>query len=140
MPRGGRRQATPGKGYANRTDLNERRPLPVQAGPSQQYGQRAAQEGAQKIIPLAPQPAPPVPAVAGTPAMVGPAPTPLDAPTGRPGEPVTAGAPVGPGPGLEAIAARGFGGEDLDELRVLYQRFPQYDELRQIIEEIEDEG
>jgi hypothetical protein len=65
---------------------------------------------------------------------------PLDAPTARPNEPVTAGAPVGPGPGPEAVAALGLGGEDLDELRALFQRFPQYDGLRQIIEEIEEGG
>ena len=61
-------------------------------------------------------------------------------PTARPLEPITAGAPMGAGPGPEAIAALGLGGDDLDELRALFQRFPQYDELRQIIEEIEEGG
>lgn len=140
MARGGRRTGTPGTAYSNRSDLNERRPLPVQAAGGQAYGERAAQERAQRIVPLAAPPAAAAPAPSGGGGPAGLVPTPLDAPTARPGEPVTAGAPLGPGPGPEVLAAQGLGGEDLDELRVLYQRFPQYDELREIIEEIEQGG
>ena len=39
--RGGPREATPGKAYSNRTDLNERKPLPPQAVPGQTYGKAA---------------------------------------------------------------------------------------------------
>jgi hypothetical protein len=43
---------------------------------------------------------------AGKPAPSGPPPlTPFGAPTAYPDEPVTAGSPVGPGPGPEALAA-----------------------------------
>lgn len=85
---------------------------------------------------------PPPTAVAPAPVAAGvtpfPAPGslgPLDGPTARPGEPVTAGAPVGPGPGPEVL---GMGrGDELDEIRALYQRFPS-EELRQIIEEAEE--
>jgi hypothetical protein len=138
VPRGGKRAGAPGRSYSNRTDLNATRSLPAQVGPSQQYGQGAAQMRAQQAVPMA---APPRPApTAGVPQVAPTAPTPLDAATARPNEPVTAGAALGAGPGLEAIAAHGLGGDDLDELRVLYQRFPQYDELREIIEEIEEGG
>lgn len=103
--RGGRRRATPGKAYANRTDLGERRPLPVMTGPSQGYGQRVAQERAQQAVPMGPPPAPP-PAPAAPPVPAGPAPgergDPLR-PTERPAEPLTAGIDSGPGPGSEVL-------------------------------------
>lgn len=49
-------------------------------------------------------PANPTPNLAGTSAPSVPPPTPLSAPTERPGEPVSAGAPWGAGPGPEAVA------------------------------------
>lgn len=143
MPRGGRRTGTRGVGYAQRTDLNQNRALPVQAASGQQYGARAAQEAAQRAVPLAAPPAarPPAPAPSAQPVGAGLAGM-LDfanPQTARPGEPVTAGAPLGAGPGPEAIAAAGLGGDDLAEIRALYQRYPT-DELRQIIEEMEEGG
>ena len=107
MPRarGGKRAGAPGKAYSNRSDLNTTRTLPVTAASNQQYGQRAAQEASQKVVPLARQPqAPSSPASpasgsqqgAGAP-VVRPAPPGLLAPSGRPDEPLTAGAPFGPG-------------------------------------------
>lgn len=134
MPRGGRRAGTPGRAYSNRSDLNATRALPVEAGPSQQYGQRAAQEAAQRVVPIAPQPAarPPAPPAGGLLNFASPS-------TSRPGEPVTAGASMGAGAGPEALAALGLGGGEVDELRAMYQRFPS-EELRQIIEEIEEGG
>lgn len=56
--------------------------------PNAQYGEQAAFQAAQGAAPMA-----------------GPPPnfTPLNAPTQRPDEPVTAGAPVGLGPGPEAL-------------------------------------
>jgi hypothetical protein len=79
MPRGGKRQGTPGKGYTNRTDL----------GMNYDQGQMTAAAGGMQ--------APPGP--------TGPAPlTPEDSPmlsdpTQRPDEPITAGLPIGAGPG-----------------------------------------
>ena len=109
MARGGERLGRPGQAYSNRTDL--------MANP-------------QKTAP-APAPRPRQPAASP---MAGLSLTPLDAPTQRPDEPVTAGAPVGPGPGPEAI---GLGGEaEVDELRRIYQAFPS-EALRQLIEESE---
>jgi len=62
--------------------------------------------------------------------------TPLDAPTQRPGEPVTAGLAVGPGagPSLGANTAN----DDVEaQLRATYARFPT-EQLRSLIEMIDD--
>lgn len=126
MPRGGPRSGSPGRAYPNRADLNQNRQLPASAAAGQPYGQRQAQLDSQAAVPMAAPPAFPAPGSLG----------PLDAPTARPGEPLTTGAPVGPGPGPEALQLPGV--DALDELRALYQRFPT-EELRQIIEEAESE-
>lgn len=84
---GGARQGTPGRGYGNRTDLlTSRKPAsanldatgrPISGAPA------APPEGPPQV----------------TPDMT---PTPTD-PTMYPDEPVTAGLPIGPGPGPEAL-------------------------------------
>jgi hypothetical protein len=110
MPRGGARVGKPGNPYPNRSDLRGGK-LPVQTGPSTQYGQAAASAASQKVVPLAPPPGPP-PATGGAtpPGGAGPtAPPPggfgaFDRPSERPGEPVTAGMDSGPGPGSEALS------------------------------------
>lgn len=100
--RGGARQGTPGKAYSNRTDLNGTQP--VQAGPSQGYGQRAALERMQQAVPL-PQARPAATPAAPQAAPPTPPPTPPDffAPTARPDQPVTAGLSTGEGPGPEIL-------------------------------------
>lgn len=109
MARGGERLGRPGKAYANRTDLAEN---PIKTAP-------------------APAPAPRSDPTAPQMGLTAPA---LDAPTQRPNEPVTAGAPVGPGGGPEMI---GLGGDaEVDELRRIYQAYPT-EALRQLIEEAE---
>lgn len=111
MPRGGRREGRPGKAYAARTDLQA-----VKVAPSKQYGQAAAQAAAQRAVPLAGATSPGPMPTGGAPAAGAPAPrpmpgvmpgavTPLDAPTQRPSEPLTAGMPMGPGAGPEALGA-----------------------------------
>jgi hypothetical protein len=116
MPRprkpGGTRQGAPGKTYPNRTDLNEKpRSQPIRVGPSQQYGQGAEQIAAQQAVPL-PQ-APPIEVI------------PLNAPTRRPNEPVTAGLPMGPGPGPESLPpAMGAGSGAAQALRGIYAAWP----------------
>jgi hypothetical protein len=118
--RGGPRQGTPGKTYTNRSDLNTNKKLPIQVAPSQQYGQGVAQRSAQQAVPMAGGPALPSPQV--SPAAV-PAPVPgagggLARPTDRPGEPLTAGLPIGPGPGPEALTQPpDFYAEDLGRFR-----------------------
>ena len=94
-------------------------PVPIRSGPSAQYGQREALETAQRLLPMA-----------------APADT-LDAPTARPSEPLTAGAPVGAGPGPEVLTAPTPMGDELDLLRAIYRQFPD-EELRELIEDAED--
>lgn len=83
--RGGRRSGTPGKAYGNRTDLNM-----VHA--PQTGLETAAAGGVQAPSPVS---TPPAEAPGVHPDSV----LPLDAPTQRPQEPVTAGMPLGPGVG-----------------------------------------
>lgn len=73
---------------------------------------------------------------------VRPEPPSLSDPTGRPDEPIFAGAPIGPGPGPEALAAPTTGPAAPDdgiaaELRALYMEFPS-EELRELIEDLDN--
>ncbi len=80
MPRGRKRQGTPGKAYVNRTDMG------------QDYDNTASAAGGGRA------PAPQMP-------TRGPDDSPmLSSPTARPQEPITAGLSTGPGPGPEALA------------------------------------
>ena len=121
MPRtrqGGARGGTPGTPYPNRQDLASQPSLPARVATGQTYGKAQSQLQAQRAVPMAPPRlalAPPgaangaqVPASGpgAVPGISGPMPGaagPLHRPTERPSEPVTAGAPVGPGPGPEAV-------------------------------------
>lgn len=148
MPRGGRRTGAPGTAYSNRTDLNPA--VPIKAAPGQQYGAAKAQIEAQRAVPIA-RPATDVVTPmrtggpeASSPASGPPVPLPgqlmpLDAPSQRPGEPVTAGLPVGPGAGPEALGPLAGGGEDVGmQLRAIYSRFPNED-LRSLLELLDEE-
>lgn len=135
MPRGGKRTGRPGHANPQRTDLNTA--LPATAVPARQYGDRTAQLAAQRAIPMAAPPTAPGPALAA-PAPTAPPPGSFGdilRPTEHPDEPVTAGAPLGPGPGPEAI---GGGPGDLvaDRIRQLYMLEPT-EELREILEELD---
>lgn len=69
-----------------------------------QYGEAATFRDLQKSAPLAQAPQPGRATVtSGSPTGSTPSTIPLNAPTVRPNEPITAGAPVGPGPGPEAL-------------------------------------
>lgn len=92
MASGGYREGAQGQAYANRTDLNQ---APT-AAPGQQYGKAKEQIEAQKVVPLPAQPAVPAPGA-----------MPFDRGSERPNEPVTAGLPVGSGPGPEALGPMG---------------------------------
>lgn len=124
MARGGRRQGQPGRSYPNRTDLNRNLAAaapsqqPIRAASGQTYGERGRQEAAQRMMPL-PEVAVP----------------PLDAPSMRPGEPVQAGLPSGPGPGPEAVRAVGQPQDPLADLRALYAAYPHEDLLALLWEE-----
>lgn len=116
---GGPRTGTPGAAHAQRTDLNtpSARPLPVATTRGQPYGAATAQAQAQAQIPLA-APTAPSPRLS----------VPLDSPTARPAEPVTAGLPSGPGPGPEVLPTRSPDPTSL-QLRTLYGLYPNNDLL-----------
>ena len=109
MPRGGRRSGKPGKNYSNRSDLAQ---APRAAG-GQEYGKRGQQIAAQKAMPLPSMPGPPRSD-----------PTPMHAGTQRPTEPITAGLPIGAGPGPQAnpVAL-----DPLEELQAIFQQYPNDD-------------
>lgn len=97
MPRGGKRQGTPGKGYSNRTDLQMS---------YDNAGASAASGGMQQPSSMQR-------------AQMYPEDTPmLTDPTQRPSEPITAGLPIGAGPGAEGMDPR------LEETRKLKRWLP----------------
>lgn len=108
MPRGGRRAGRAGEAYAQRSDLNQ----PVRTVPGQAYGAQTAQADAQRVVPLPSSAAPhPAPMARAAPAI--PPEGLLSAPTTRPGEPVTAGLPIGAGPGPEALGIDATGNDQV---------------------------
>lgn len=135
MPRGGRRKGRPGAQYPNRVDLQlGDRQQPIMRPPSTQYGEQAELVRQQQALPVSAAPAPaPMPA-STRPPMPPTQIIPLDSPTMRPDEPLTAGAPFGPGPGPSFTRMR----EDpiADEVRALYVQFP-YAGLREILEDLD---
>ena len=137
MPRGGRRNPQPGKQYPNRSDMRQ----PAQAVKNQTYGERGKQLEAQKVVPLPTAQARPVGPITQQAqqtqqlGMGAPPSIPLNAPTGRPNEPITAGLPTGAGPGPEALNLPPQASQDenmLATLRGLYQAFPNPDVARLI--------
>jgi hypothetical protein len=121
--------------YPNRSDL--RNPATRQvAFTGQTYGQAAQQAAAQQAV--APGSAPAqvqAQQAAAQQAAPRPGAKPLFRPTERPAEPITAGADFGPGPnGRQAgLMPRIVPQDDvMEELRVLYQMFPN-DDLADLI-------
>lgn len=106
MPRGGKRQGTPGKAFSNRTDLATNY-APDSGGMAASGGQSAA---------LAPAP----PTLARTPDD---SPM-LSAPSARPGEPLTAGLDYGPGPSSEALGMPGYGEMSAEDLGIITTMLP----------------
>jgi len=119
--------------YANRTDLqNPTNKMAVTAAPGQTYGEAGAQRAAQQAVPMG---APQAPTVA--PGSLGP----LDRPTERPTEPVTAGNPMGAGPGAEALVTplpdtlMAGGKQDLiNQVRYVYSKYPNTAVLQLLLE------
>lgn len=110
---------------------------PISTPKNQEYGVAKAQRDAQRIQPLAGKPEgnkrsgattnTPLPGMAP-----GQIPT-LTDPTTRPNEPLTAGLPIGMGPGPSALSTAAFGPQELSVLRGVYLQFPN-DDLRRMIE------
>ena len=120
--------------YGQRTDLN----MAPTAVPGQTYGEAGAQIAAQRAVPMGAPAAPAAPtAPTSTPGQYGP----LDRPTERPNEPVTAGAPFGPGriSTQNAYIGRRNGDPILDELRALYASYPS-EELANMLDSYIREG
>lgn len=134
MPRGGRRKGTPGQSYPNRTDLPTAPDPGASTFKGQPYGAATAQAQVQasgvNAGGGAGTPPPPL-------APTGPAPGSFGdfgRPTERPTEPVTHGAPMGPGAGPEVLP--NAANTTLDTLRAAYRRYPSI-ALEQIIEEMQ---
>lgn len=102
--------ASPPGALSQRTDM---RPQGAMQLPDAAYGE---QQDFQQIQGGAP--------MQGTPVM--PPPTGLMAPTERPDEPVTAGAPVGPGPGMESLPRDDVYGNDM---KMLAKYMPQFESM-----------
>lgn len=132
MPRGGRRSGTPGKAYPNRSDLAQ----PVRTATRQPYGAAKQQADAQRAIPL-PQSAPPPSATPAPTAPPPPEPGLLGSPSARPNEPLTAGMPIGVGPGPDVNSPL-VGGSDqvLQNLYAAYRVAPT-EGLRALIAQTE---
>lgn len=112
-----------------RTDLNApKKQLAIQTPPSNQYGQAAKLRRAQEAVPMGASPVE-VEAMQKPRIMPGDL-TPLNAPSARPLEPVTAGANVGPGPSAFAAGIPSAYNEKaaaIMELREIAKLFPTDD-------------
>ena len=119
--------------YGNRTDLqNPTNKMAVTAAPGQTYGEAGAQRAAQQAVPMG---TPQAPVIA--PGSLGN----LDRPTERPTEPVTAGNPLGMGPGAEALVTplpdtlMAGGRQDLiNQVRYVYSKYPNTAVLQLLLE------
>lgn len=128
---GGARQGTPGKTYANRSDLQGA------TAKGQEYGAAKAQQDAMKAVPM-PQQQPPAPPAPGPP-MISPDETPtLRGASARPDEPITAGLPFGPGrtPTRSDTVPDAAGDDMVDQLKAMYAIHPTR-ELRELIQQVD---
>ena len=119
------------KQYPNRSDLRGGK-VAKQTVTGQTYGQATQQMEAQSAVPMASAPTD-RPVVA--PGSMGA----FDRPTGRPEEPVTAGASFGPGPTPQTQFAIPTSDPVLIELRALYQAYPS-EELADMLDSYAREG
>lgn len=114
--------------------------LPITTASNQQYGQRLAQQRAQEAVPMGQSPT-----TVPSPVRERPQPAPTGsfvAPTARPSEPITAGAPFGPGMGPVAAGIPMLppsADNVMEELKAIYQRFPNGD-LADLIDSTLREG
>lgn len=132
---GGARQGNPGKPHPNRSDLRAQK---VAVPKSAEYGQSERLRRAQQAVPLAGPPQAPAPAPPAPGAAPAPPPGPMAGeqgdllrPTERPGEPVTAGVPFGPGP----MGTQPGPDPVLAQLQAYYSVFPTQD-LADLIEDL----
>jgi hypothetical protein len=107
--------------------------MAIQAATGQTYGKATEQRNAQRAVPMGTPPTEvqrPVPGTLGS----------LTRPTERPMEPITAGAPFGAGPSpVGAGIPQPAGDNALEELRMIYQMFPN-DDLADLIDSYTRDG
>jgi len=107
--------------------------MAIQAATGQTYGKATEQRNAQRAVPMGTPPTEvqrPVPGTLGS----------LTRPTERPMEPITAGAPFGAGMGpVAAGIPQPTGDNALEELRMIYQMFPN-DDLADLIDSYSRDG
>ena len=123
--------------YPNRSDLRTAvKKLPITTAPGQTYGEAGAQRQAQKAVPMG-TPQPPQAALQRQQLPV----TPLTAPTERPDEPITAGNPLGAGPGMDMLpqptliaTAPGSRQDLINQVRYIYSKTPNTALLQLILE------
>ena len=105
----------------------------IQAATGQTYGKATEQMNAQRAVPMGTPPTEvqrPVPGTLGS----------LTRPTERPMEPITAGANFGAGPSaVGAGIPQATGDNALEELRMIYQMFPN-DDLADLIDSYTRDG
>ncbi len=105
----------------------------IQAATGQTYGKATEQMNAQRAVPMGTPPTEvqrPVPGTLGS----------LTRPTERPAEPITAGANFGAGPSaVGAGIPQPTGDSALEELRMIYQMFPN-DDLADLIDSYTRDG
>lgn len=105
----------------------------IEAATGQTYGEAGKQRAAQRAVPMGTPPTEvqrPVPGTLGS----------LTRPTERPMEPITAGAPFGAGPSpVGAGIPQPAGDNALEELRMIYQMFPN-DDLADLIDSYSRDG
>ena len=133
---GGARQGTPGQPYGNRSDLRTQK---IAVPKSAEYGQGERLRRSQQAVPLPAAPPVGTPPPAGGAAAPGVwggpqagAPGDFLRPTERPDEPLTAGAPFGPGP---MGPTQTMGDPVLAQLQAYYQVLPTQD-LADLIEDL----
>jgi hypothetical protein len=105
----------------------------IQAATGQTYGKATEQMNAQRAVPMG---APPTEVQRPVPGTLGS----LTRPTERPAEPITAGANFGAGPSaVGAGIPQPTGDSALEELRMIYQMFPN-DDLADLIDSYTRDG
>lgn len=120
----------PGR-LAKRTDSQ-----PIRELPNAEYGGAAEFRTLQQQAPLPKTPA--VPSASGGGAAGGPSPVGFGDPTSRPDEPVTAGADLGPGPGMAALGLPDPNDDLRARLWAAYQLYPTED-LRELLESLDED-
>lgn len=91
----------------------------IKSLPNAGYGENKDFKQIQKGAPMAKS--------AARPAMQMPNVPSLGAPSARPNEPITAGIPLGPGPGPEALGKKGPADQKLADLQALADYLPQFE-------------